>query len=242
MKKALLISLLLLAPAWAAPSTEALVETALKALSGPPMRGELVIEIERPGSLRRFRLRFYTDGEHRSRVRVLEPPARRGEAYLFLGNGTWLYDPRSGRVIELPPTSRHQRFLGSDLSPLELSGRGLLEDYESQLAFEDEHRYVVVLTPRPEAPTPYGKLELVIEKARKVPLLISYYDQRGIEVKRVRFTEFARVDTGYLATAGVAEDLVHAGWRTRYRIERFQVLKAIDLGCFTPEALREDCP
>lgn len=242
MKKALLIALLLLAPARAAPPAEALVKAALKALSGPPMTGELVVEIERPGSPRRFRLRFYTDGEGRSRVRVLEPPARRGEAYLFLENGIWLYDPRFDRVVELPPSSGHQRFLGSDLSALELSGQGLLEDYQSQLAFEDERRYVVLLTPRPQAPTPYGKLELVIEKARKVPLSISYYDQRGIEVKRVRFSDFARLDTGYLVTAGVAEDLVHEGWRTRFRIERFRVLQTIDPGCFTPEALPEDCP
>jgi len=237
MRKGALLGLLF-ALALAAPRAEVLLERALMALSGPPMAGELTIEIERPGEKRRYRLFFYTDGGERSRVRVLG----RGEVYLFLKDRIWLYDPHFDRVVELPPSSGHQRFLGSDLSPLELSGRGLLTDYESEIAFEDERRYVLLLTPRPGAPTPYGKLELVVEKARGVPLLLSYYDPRGIEVKRVRFTDFAKAGAGYLVTAAVAEDLVHEGWRTRYRITRFWVLEAPDPRCFTLDALREDCP
>jgi outer membrane lipoprotein-sorting protein len=237
-----ILALLLLAPALGQRADEVL-ERALDALRGPPMRATAAIEVKRPNFNRRYELLIYTDGKEQSLIRVLAPPAMRGQAFLVRGGRVWIYDPRFRRVLELPPAGKSQRFLGSDFAFEDLAGRSFAEDFTPELAGEDARAYRLVLTPKPAAPTPYGKIELVVEKTTFVPIEVTYYDQRNHPVKVVRVERYAPVEgDGYLAVAARVEDLVHRGYATRFALEDFAVLKRPDPACFTLNALERGCP
>ena len=239
----ILVLLFLSLPALAQPDARAILHRALDTLRGPALEAELVLEVKRPGRTTRYRLFLYTDGKNRALVRVLAPARMAGQGYLMLENRILLFDPRFRRVLELPPSGKSQRFLGSDLAFEDLAGRSLETDYAVELASEDAARLTLALTPRPEAPTPYGRLVLVLEKPGLVPLELTFFDQRGTPVKRARFTGKKPLRGGkYLITEGLVEDLLHPGWQTAFRYEKVTVLKAPDPACFTLRALEEGCP
>ncbi len=245
MKPWLLVLAWVLSPglALAQNDAKALLDQALAALRGPPMAAELELAIERPGRRATYRLSIYSGGQDRSLVRVRDPARMKGQAFLISRDRIWVYDPRFRRVLELPPSGKSQSFLGSDLSFEDLAGRGFARDYSVKIGRASGDRVTLVLIPRPNAPVPYGRLELTLKAATKVPLELVYYDQRGQAVRRVRFTERAALGEGrYLITAGEVENLQRPGWRTRFRFTAFKPLDRVDPACFTPTALERGCP
>jgi len=229
-------------PLRAGEAPSALLQRALHALRGPPMEAELVLTVQRPSGTTRYRVWLYTDGDRRSLFRILAPERMRNQGFLVAGDRIWIYDPRFRRTLELPPSGKEQRFLGSDLALEDLAGRALEQDYRVELDGREAGRVTLILTPLPEAPTPYGRLEVVVETGTGTPTLLTYYDQRGRPVKRVRFTAKTAIAPGrYLVTRGVVEDLLHPGWITAFALEKVRPLKHVDPACFTPTALERGC-
>ncbi len=134
----ILVLLFLSLPALAQSDPRAILHRALDTLRGPALKAELVLEVKRPGRTTRYRLFLYTDGKNRALVRVLAPARMAGQGYLMLENRILLFDPRFRRVLELPPSGKSQRFLGSDLAFEDLAGRSLETDYAVELAGEGE--------------------------------------------------------------------------------------------------------
>ncbi len=147
----ILVLLFLSLWALAQPDPRAILHQALDTLRGPALEAELVLEVKRPGRTTRYRLFLYTDGRDRALVRVLAPARMAGQGYLMQKDRIFLYDPRFRRVLELPPSGKSQRFLGSDLAFEDLSGRSLETDYAVELAGEDAARLTLA-----------GKLDRVV--------------------------------------------------------------------------------
>ncbi|APD08359.1 MULTISPECIES: outer membrane lipoprotein-sorting protein [Thermus] len=215
-----------------AQSPLAKLKAALDLLRGPAHQGVYLVQVERPGSTKTYRLRVYTDGE-RAHIRVLEPKAEAGQAYLSLGQDLYLFDPRLGRTLRLPSTGRTERFLGSDLTYQDLMGRDL-ED----LFAVSEADGVLVLTPKPQAATPYGRVEVhlnqgLIERVR-------YYDQRGQAVRELVLMGYQRLDGAFLPKAMEVRDLLKEGYRTRMEIGEVKV-GPVPERCFNPLYLERGC-
>ncbi|ADR36664.1 hypothetical protein Ocepr_1207 [Oceanithermus profundus DSM 14977] len=235
--------LLLAAPALAqSPDPKALLHEAVNQLRGPAMVATYTLAVERPGRSKRYVLRVYTDGDRRALIQVIEPKREAGQAFLMLGEDIWIYNPRLGRVLRLPPSGRNDRFLGSDVSYADLSGRDLEDYYEVRLEPAAEaDRLTLVLTPKPRAPTPWGRVVLQIEAATKLPRRIVYYDQRGQPVKEIEMRKVARIAEGrYLVTDTLVIDRVREGYRTVFEVSDWRIGTVPDR-CFAPTALKRGC-
>ncbi len=221
-----------LALALAQGGPEERLREALDRLRGGPHEAIYALRVERPGSARAYRLRVYTDGR-RAQIRVLEPRSEAGQAFLVLEGEVYLYDPRLGRTLRLPPTGRTERFLGSDLTYQDLAGRDLERDYEVR-----EEGVALVLLPRPGAPTPYGRVEVYLEAG--FPKRILYYDQRGQAVRELLLGEFQPLGPGYLPRRMELKDLLKPGYRTLLEIGEVRV-RPIPERCFSPLELERGC-
>jgi hypothetical protein len=209
------------------------LKAVLDRLRGPAHEGVYLIRIERPGSEKVYRLKVYTDGE-RAHLRVLEPKVETGLAYLSLGQDLYLYDPRLGRTLRLPPTGRSERFLGSDLTYQDLMGRDLEE-----LFTVSEEKGVLVLLPKPQAPTPYGRVEVYLKE--DLPERILYYDQRGQAVRELRLSAYQRFSGTVLPGRMELLDLLRPGYRTVVEIGEVKV-GPVPSACFNPSmALERGC-
>ncbi|WP_243090103.1 outer membrane lipoprotein-sorting protein [Thermus neutrinimicus] len=231
MKGMLVFPWVLLTLALAQSPLEKLQE-ALDRLRGPAHQGVYELRVERPGLVRTYRLKVYTDGK-RVHVRVLEPRSEAGQAFLSLGEDLYLYDPRLGRTLRLPPAGRGERFLGSDLTYQDLMGRDLEELFQV-----GEVQGVLVLTPKPGAPTPYGKVEMYL-KDRLVERIL-YYDQRNLAVRELKLSAYQRSDGAFLPREMELRDVEKPGYRTLLRIAEVQV-GPVPERCFNPLYLERGC-
>lgn len=236
--------LALAAPAAAAPpDPQTLLHQAVNQLRGPAMVATYTLRVERPDRSKKYVLRVYTDGDRRALIRVIEPPRDAGQAFLTLGEDIWIYNPRLGRVLRLPPSGRNDRFLGSDVSYADLSGRDLEDDYDVSLREESDGSgtYVLVLTPKPRAPTPWGRVEMVLGREDRLLRKIVYYDQRGAVVKEIVLRKAVKVSGDrFLITDTLVLDRVREGYRTVFTVSDWKV-GPVPESCFTQTALERGC-
>jgi len=225
------------------PNPAELLHQAVDQLRGPAMAATYTLLVERPGRSKKYVLNVLTDGGEKSLIRVVEPKRDAGQAFLTIGSDIWIYNPRLGRVMRLPPSGKNDRFLGSDVSYADLSGRDLEEDYEVALRQESDKSniLVLVLTPKPRAPTPWGRVEVVLGSKDKLLRKIVYYDQRGKALKDVELRKAVALDGGrYLITDSLVRDLVRKGYRTTFTISDWRV-GPVPEHCFTQTALERGC-
>lgn len=114
-------------------------------------------------------------------------------------------------MLRLPPSGRSDSFLGSDISYNDLAGNDLQEDYSAKILEETDGSVTLELTPNPNAPTPYGKINLTAEKPSYAPTQITYFDQRGAAVKENILSNYAEVDGLYIPQRFEVRDLLEVG-------------------------------
>lgn len=220
---------------------DAILDRMVDNLRGGGQRATLEMTVERDDDVRSYLLEIVSDGAERSLTRVVEPPRDAGQAFLVDGPELFVYAPRLGRVLRLPPSGRSDGFLGSDLSYDDLAGDEVRDDYDAEVLERDDERVVLSLVPRPRAPTPYGELRFVASLPDLAPRELTYYDQRGTAVKRLTLSDFREVDGRTIPTRFEVADLTEGGGRT------VATWTEVDFGvdppdaCFTQQALERGC-
>ena len=241
----LLLAALLSLPAIAQGVPEdpdAILDRMVENMRGSGMRATLELTIERPDRTTRYTLETISDGAERSLIRVTAPPRDAGQAFLSLGDGLFIYTPRLGRVLRLPPSGASDSFLGSDLSYNDLAGDDVRENYDASVASRNEEEVVLSLIPLEGAPTPYGELRFTATLPQLVPQELTFFDQRGNEVKRVLFEEFRTVEEDrFFPTRLVVEDLTEEGSRTVASYTDGDFEFEAPERCFTQQALERGC-
>ncbi len=236
-----LLGLITLASAFAqAQDASAALDAVMDNLRGGSLEATLILRVERPDRSTQYVMAFVSDGEERALVRVLEPPRDAGQAYLTVGENLWIYNPRLKRTLRLPPSGRNDRFLGSDLSYSDLAGRDLERHYTVTLA-ENGSELVFTLSPKPGAPTPFGRVVVTAEAERRVPKEVVYHDQRGNPVKRIVFSGVVEAQALFFPTRIEVIDLTREGYRTTLEMRDLRLGVEIPEACFRPEALERGC-
>lgn len=231
--------------ALAAPQADdpaALLERLVDTMRGGGMRATLTLSVERPDRTSEYVLETISDGAERGLTRVVAPSRDAGQAFLSLGNDLFVYTPRLGRVLRLPPSGRSDAFLGSDLSYNDLAGDDLAEHYDARVASQDDDEVVLTLTPRVGAPTPYGELRFRASWPELAPEALVFADQRGNDVKRILFEDVRELEDGRLfPTRLVVEDLTQEGGRTVAEWSDAEFDLEPPESCFTQQALERGC-
>lgn len=210
-------------------------------LRGGTMEGTYTFTVERPGRASRYVMAILSDGEERGLIRVVEPARDAGQAFLIDGDDLWVYNPRLGRSLRLPPSGRNNAFLGSDVSYNDLAGRDLEEDYTAALLPSEPGSLTLELTPRVGAPTPYGRVMVEVAADHLTPRRIEYYDQRGNVVKRMTLSDYTPAGGRHVPFRMVVEDVTRSGYRTEAVLSEAAFDIALPDGCFTLQALERGC-
>ena len=221
---------------------DAILDRLVENLRGGGQSATLELTVERDGETRSYLLEIVSDGTDRSLTRVVEPPRDAGQAFLVDGDELYVYSPRLGRVLRLPPSGRSDGFLGSDLSYDDLAGDEMRERYDASVAERRDDAVVLSLTPHPTAPTPYGELRFTASLPDLAPQELVYVDQRGNPVKRLSFSAFRTAEGGRIVpTTFVVEDLTGDGGRTIAEWTDLDLDVDPPQRCFTQQALERGC-
>ncbi len=237
----LLLGLLCVSLSSAATDPQAVLRAIVDNQRGGSVRATLTLSVIRPERQTQYVLEVISDGNERAISWVKAPPKDAGQAFLRVGESIQLYNPTLKRVLRLPPSGRSDSFLGSDLSYSDLAGRDLEQDYTPRVVAEDDGRIALELTPKPQAPTPYGKIVLQASKPGLVPQEVIYYDQRGQAVRKITFSRFAQVNGRSFPTQTTVEDLLRPGYRTSVVYSNYRFGIPIPENCFTVRSLEAGC-
>lgn len=235
------------------PDPLVLLECARENWVGDTFHGTVVLQLFRPGYSTEYRMEVWSEeGGEPTFIRILAPEEEAGSGYLLLEDELWYSppytpEPSQTQAISLPQSSLTQRFLGSDLALEDVYRGTLSENYEVELlgtrpteGGDRIHR--LRLTPKPEAPVVYGRLELDIRDSDCAVLLIDYYDQRGSLIREAIFSEFVQIEgdnPSVIPLKTVVDDLLVEGSRTVEIIETYEFGLSIPPERFTLECLVE---
>jgi len=220
---------------------EQLLERAMDHLRGSGLVATLEITVVRPDREIRYLLELVGDGDTAGLGRVLAPPRDAGQAFLRSDENLFLFNPRVGRVLRLPPSGRSDSFLGSDITYGDLAGRDLERDFTSAVLEATDTTVTLALTARPDAPTPYGRVRLIIDAETLAPLEQVFEDQRGQAVRSITFLDHVDAQGRRFPTTLTVRDLTREGYATTLRYTAFAFDVDIPANCFTQRGLEVGC-
>jgi hypothetical protein len=188
-----------------AQTAREIIDRVDRLLRGASSSAEVTMEIVTEHWERTLSLEVWSLGTTHALVRVTEPPREAGTATLKVDDEVWNYLPRVDRTIKVPPSLMMGAWMGSHFTNDDLVKESrMIEDYDIVIGFEGERDGVevweFVLTPKPEAPVVWGRVEEQVRKNDLMPTWARYYDESGDLVRTIVFEEF-RVMGGRLVPA-----------------------------------------
>jgi hypothetical protein len=197
------------------------------AWQGDSFHGIVALDIVLAGQTKSHKLEIWTLGDDYALIRVLEPEENRNAGYLQVADELWYYSPDIGDV-KLPSIGLADALFGAGPSLEDLSHGTLSDDYDVTVEGLDAG-WLLSLTPHPDAPVVYGRLELWVSDQYAMERLV-YFDQRGGVLQTAVFSDVIEVEERHLATTIVIED--RFGDRTIQRIELAEFDIEIEPGFF----------
>ncbi|HTL48009.1 MAG TPA: outer membrane lipoprotein-sorting protein [Verrucomicrobiae bacterium] len=144
---------------------------------------------------RDYKIRVWMKGVDFTFARVLSPSKVEGQGFLRLQSRLWQYLPTAERTILIPPSLMLDDFMGSDFSNDDFVKLSYLpRDYDGTVAGEETldgfECYHLTLTPHPDAPVTYSKLEVWLRKKDSAPVKWDFYDEKMRLIRTLHYTDF----------------------------------------------------
>ena len=123
-------------------------------------------------------------------IRILSPAKEKGVATLKVDKEVWNYLPKIDRTIKVPASMMGGAWMGSHITNNDLVKAAKIdEDYTFELLEEDAGTWTVDCIPRPEAAVVWGRIIYTVEKERRVPLVVDYFDEGNEKVRTITFDQ-----------------------------------------------------
>lgn len=183
--------LLVLSTLVQAQNATEIVRKANERIQGKTSQGVMKMTIVRPKWKRTVEMKSWSKGNDFSLILIKKPARDKGSGYLKRSREMWNWLPKVGRVVKMPPSMMNQSWMGSDFTNDDLVRQSsIVNDYTHQLigsatvSGRDCHK--ILLTPKPNAPVVWGKVEMWISKKDFLQLQTKMYDEDGYLVNTMR--------------------------------------------------------
>jgi outer membrane lipoprotein-sorting protein len=189
-----LVAALLPSPAPAQTARE-IIDRVDRLMRGESSQGRMEMSITTEHWARTLQMDVWSLGVDHSLVRVTSPAREAGMATLKADQEVWNYLPRVDRTIKVPPSLMMGAWMGSHFTNDDLVKESrIIDDYDIEIAYEGVREGVdlweFTLTPKPEAPVVWGRIEEEVRKHALMPTWVRYYDEDGELVRTMTFSDF----------------------------------------------------
>ena len=139
-----------------------------------------------------------------------------------------------------------QSWMGSDFTNDDLvKESSALDDYDHRLlgvdpsppGHEGLRAYVVEYLPHEDAPVVWGRIVTWIETEHGTPLRQEFYDEDGVKLREMTFSEIAEIEGRHYPRAWSMKPLDKEGHETRIRVKEIRFDAEIDDAVFTKRNL-----
>jgi len=156
---------------------------------GESSSARMTMIVETPQYQRTIEMEASSMGTENSFIRILSPRKDRGISTLKLDMEMWNYLPKINKVIKVPPSMMMGSWMGSDFTNDDLVKQTTLTDEYALTLEETDELYTIVLVPKEETVTVWGKIDYIINKQYMVPVAQNFYDDNGEIIRKLEFTE-----------------------------------------------------
>lgn len=205
--KTIILSILtaLFAFSAAGQNIDEIVKKADEKFRGTSSKGNLTMIIERPTWSREISMKNWTLGNEYSMIYITAPAKEKGQVFLKRENEMWNWVPTIERMIKIPPSMMMQSWMGSDFTNDDLvKESSLVKDYTKKLTGEEIVQgydcYKIKLTPKPDAPVVWGKINMWVSKKEYFWLKAEFYDEEDILVNTEILSEIKKMDDRKMPT------------------------------------------
>jgi hypothetical protein len=153
--------------------------------------------ITKPRNKRTLGMKTWTKGEEKALVVIQSPPREKGTATLKIDRNLWNYLPRINRTIRIPPSMMMVSWMGSDFTNDDIVHEASFhEDYNYSLIgeSEDPNGWLIELKAKPDIVGLWEKLEVVVSKDGRIPLLARYFDRKGRLARVFKYSDVKNFD------------------------------------------------
>jgi len=177
------------------PTAREIIDRVDRLLRGESSRADVEMQITTEHWSRTLQMRVWSLGVDYSLVRLTAPPREAGTATLKAGQEVWNYLPRVDRTIKVPASLMMGSWMGSHFTNDDLVKESrVVEDYDFEMSYEGPRDGVAVwefvMTPKPEAPVVWGRIEEQVRQADLMPVWVRYYDEDGDLVRTLTFDDY----------------------------------------------------
>lgn len=235
------MSSLLLCLFLAAPTADAIVRQADRAVLGENATYTLRMTVARAGRADRVvEMKGWKKGDDLGLVRYTAPLRERNTAYLRNGDSTWLYLPAGEKVVRVGPK---QNFGGGDFSNGDIFRLSLIKDYDPTLAGEESLDGVACYKLELKAKDRSVAYDRVVYWVRSdgsfYPVRADYHTLSGKKLKWLAVSKIARVGSRTRPTVLTMESALETGSRTTLEFLTIEDDAKLDDRLFTPSALEK---
>jgi outer membrane lipoprotein-sorting protein len=173
------------------------------------------------------RLAQFTSGEIKGMATLVEDR-----------NSVYVYLPGFKKVRRVAAHNMSQSLVGSDLSNDDMAMVSWTKAWDAKLDKEDATSWTLVLIPKPDEKTDYGKVIHKVEKQTFVLVESQYFNRAGEKVKLWQNSNFTEFQPGVRRCKNVIISDPRTGHRTEMEIKSFRVNQGLKDDLFTVRQLQ----
>jgi hypothetical protein len=224
----LVLVLLLAAPLYAAtPPASGTPEFARSLLQkiddmyrGEQSHGIMEMEVKTRHWTRSMSLESWSKGKEYSLVRILEPKKDRGTATLKDRHDLFTYLNNTSRTVKISGAMMGGSWMGSHFTNDDLVHESRFsEDFDIKQLPDDKLDgvpvYRIEITPKPNKPIVWGKVEILVRISDQQPLKDTYFDEDKKPVRELALSDFKSIGGRMLPTVMTMRPLDGSGEYTK---------------------------
>jgi len=198
------------------------------------------MEIRTPHWKRILKMDITTKGLEKTFVTILSPKKDRGISTLKRNTEMWNFFPKINKIIKVPPSMMMGSWMGSDFTNDDLVKENTMrENFHSKFGPGNENQYQIVLTPKKETVTVWGKIELWIDKKSKLPIRQDYYDEKNQLVRKMDFSNIKNLGGKIIPCTMTLTPLKKKGNQTVIRYMKAKFNSSLSDRIFTRKNLQK---
>lgn len=201
----------------------------------------MTMTVVRERGTRELTLESWSRGTEEALIVIRDPPREAGTATLMTEEGLWNYAPRADRLIRIPSGLLSESWMGSHFTNDDLLREtSYREDYAAEASWADDEgdrRLRITLTPRPDAPVVYSRVEFFLTAGDWVPLRTEYFDGEDV-VRTMHYDDVGTVSGRRLPLTMTLVPTDNPDERTIISYETLELDAEVDREMFTRRGLR----
>lgn len=201
----------------------------------------MTMTVVRERGTRELTLESWSRGMEEALIVIREPAREAGTATLRTEEALWNYAPRADRLIRIPTGLLGDSWMGSHFTNDDLVREtSYREDYRTSLSWteeEGERKILATLTPRPDAPVVYTRIEYLVSVDGWIPERADYFDEGEI-VRTMRYDDVRPTAGRRLPMRLIIQPADEPGERTVVVYQELELNVPVDEDLFTRRGLR----